>query len=432
MVKRSRVKRLPNAWEDTAWIVTSILPGGMINIGTATKDEMEGYRREKGTRSDYVKSGIWTPSYASMNDEALNYYLYWRENVRRGRFLRTDMGYIRLFVSELITFNEDPKNDLALMTRLVDEYKDLNILQIGTIGDACICHAILNKLPLPEASILKRDELKAFQTYEALRSDRIGYISTRNLMDLFHIEADIDDDIPYDALLRRIIAEIVRDIGKDADTYRLADTLSTSKRVIPVYDGLVYHGNRKSFNIAYPNNLVTGTVGYILRRSLEVMLCGCGAMLPHDMDSTDDRVTMIASDVVQRYRDKDIRLESKVFSLDPELVDESHRDLEAVTRMMRVDDEESPGDEPTVVESTRVNITGWEGLSISLSDTMRRYISSALEGDAKRFLKDNGLRMSSVEKEINTLAMDMTGDIIVEDGTVIDDYLDEVREMIGC
>ena len=42
------------------------------------------------------------------------------------------------------------------------------------------------------------------------------------------------------------------------------------------------------------------------------------------------------------------------------------------------------------------------------------------------------MRMSAMEKGINTISMDMVDDVIVEDGTIIDDYIDEVMELLGC
>lgn len=429
MVKRSRIKRLPAAWEETPVIDCTILPGGMVYIDTATKEEMAEHASKRGTPSDYVKSGIWTPSYRAMSPEALNYYLHWRENVRRGRFLKSDMGYIRLFVSELITFNKDPKNDLALMSRLVSEYKDVNILQIGTIGDACVCYAVLNKIPLPKVEILRDRELIMFQTYDALCTEGIGHLSVRNLMNLFYIEADLSDDIPYDALYRRIISEIEVALSRNDDGYRLKDTLKPTRSGSDVYNGLIYYGNRRRFNVMYPKDLMTSTVGGILRDALVIMLCGCGCMRAYS-ESDDDIVSITAINVTQGFLDGRIRLEDAGFSLDPELIEESQKDLDAVTRMMRVDDEPIEDTVPDVVEHTTEPATGWEGLSASLTDIMRGYIVSIMDGSSDSFLKRNGLRRTAIEKEVNTLAMDMVGDIILEDGTLIEDYLDEIEEMI--
>ena len=179
MVKRSRKKTLPNAWEDTPWI-SALMPGFRVSISQATREEMESHRNRKGTECEYYESKILTPSY-NMSEESLNYYLYWRDSVRKGKFLRTDMGYLRLLVSELITFNEDPKRTLALMTRLVREYRGINIFQIGIIGDACICFARLNRLPVPHVTILDDPDLIRYQVLEALGSDNIGYLSNERL-----------------------------------------------------------------------------------------------------------------------------------------------------------------------------------------------------------------------------------------------------------
>jgi hypothetical protein len=429
MVKRSRIKRLPAAWEETPVTNYAILPGGMMHIGAASMDEMVEHASGRGTPSEYVRSGIWTPSYSAMTPEVLNYYLHWRDNVRKGRFLKSDMGYIRLFVSELISFNKDPKNDIVLMSRLVSEYKDINILQIGTIGDACICYAVLNKLPLPKVEVLKNRELMLFQTYDALCTEGIGHLSVHNLMDVFDIDADLSKDIPYDALYRRIIFEIESVLGKGDDGYRLKDALRPTRRGLPVFDGLVYNGTRKTFNISYPRDLMTGTVGNILRKALVIMLCGCGCMRAY-FESDDDIVSITAMNVTQGYLDGEIKLEDAGFSLDPELIEESQKDLDAVTRMMRVDDEPAEETVPVSVEEISEPITGWEGLSLSLTDVMRGYIVSVMDDDSDVFLKRNGLRRTAIEKEINTLAMDMVGDIILEDGTLIEDYLDEIEEMM--
>ena len=61
---------------------------------------------------------------------------------------------------------------------------------------------------------------------------------------------------------------------------------------------------------------------------------------------------------------------------------------------------------------------------------MRGYIATSLKGDVTGYLKDKGIRMQTIEKEINSIAMDMIGDIIVEDGNPIEDYMDDMRERI--
>lgn len=413
-------------------MASDLLPHGMFSIDPATKEEMLTYSTRKGHPCEYVPSGIRTPSYRSMGKESLEYYLHWRDSVRRGRFPMTDIGYIRTLFSEIVTLNSDPENDLQLMARIVREYAHLNIFQMRSLGDVCVCHARINGLGLPRLPILKDENVIAYQTYQAMASRPIGYLSVRNLMALFRIDTAIPDGVPIDALYRRIVAE--------ADTMtsnicgnRLSDGVGTVKRNIPVYGGLIYHGNRRTFTVSIPLNILNTSMGEILESTLRMMLVGLGC----DGVSQEYRDEGIAYEatvkVLEDYRSGTLVLDDPdaEFKLDPKKITESEDDLRAVTEMMRVED----GDTEVAVKAPdveRTPLTGWAGLAESLDDIMIGYLVAAQDGTVKEFLVGNGLKMGALEKDINTLAMDMVGDIIVEDGTIIDDYTDEVSELTGC
>lgn len=432
MVKRNRRKVLPNSWEETPWM-SEFIPGCKVAVSQATREEMESHRSSRGRACEYVDSGTWIPSYR-MSDASLGYYLHWRDMVRRGRFIRTDMGYIRLLISEMVTFNESPSRDLALMARIVREYRDINIFQIGTVGDACICFARLNDLPLPRVEVLNNIELISYQTYDALRTEGIGYLSVHNLTKLFGIDVTLPKDVPFDALYHRIVSEIDDRMVELSDC-RLCDSLSSSKRMVPVYNGLAYHGNRKSFSIELPKDLTGSIGGQVLETALRVMLVGCGCEISgRTRWNEEDLACDMAEDITQRFLDGELDLETMddTFALDPRRIEESENDLMAVTELMRVEDEDDCSvKEVTVPKDGTDDLTGWEGLSASLDDDMRGYIGAVLEGRATEYLKERDIRMSAMENAINTIAMDMTGDIIVEDGRPIEDYIDEMEEMIG-
>ena len=59
----------------------------------------------------------------------------------------------------------------------------------------------------------------------------------------------------------------------------------------------------------------------------------------------------------------------------------------------------------------------------------------AVEMDYLRYgndaLKGTGRRPQAVEESINNKAMDAVGDAIMEDGTVFEDYEEDVRRMLG-
>ena len=98
---------------------------------------------------------------------------------------------------------------------------------------------------------------------------------------------------------------------------------------------------------------------------------------------------------------------------------------------MHVSDDDGPVTVENVPKVTSETLTGWEGFSASLTDEMRGYIVASLGGDVREYLRERNLRMSSVENAINTIAMDMTGDIVIEDGQPIEDYMEELKEMVG-
>ena len=432
MVKLSRKKRLPAGWEETPWIVSDLLPHGMMSIDPATREEMESFRNDGGHGCDFVPSGIRTPSYKAMCKDALQYYLFWRGSVRKGRFPKTDIGYIRLLFSEIVTLNVDPKNDIELMARILREYEDINIFQIGSLGDACVCHSRLNDVPLPRIPLLRTRENIAYQTYSALRSEPIGYLSVRNLMTLFDIDTELPKDVPLDALYRHIVSEA------DAMTRRLcgnriSDGIGTIRRSIPVYNGLVYHGNRKNYSLNIPTDLTDTPAGDMLSSILRMMLIGLGCEdIGSPYDGNEDIAYTVTVDVLERYREGELELEDPdaAFELDPDAIRESEEDLRAVTEMMRVD--ETPSKEEVKKISKTVSLTGWDGLRESLSDDMVAYLRAASDGDAQSFVGSRNMRMSAMEKGINTISMDMVDDVIVEDGTIIDDYIDEVMELLGC
>ena len=432
MVKRSRRKVLPNSWEDTPWM-SEFIPGCKVDVANLSKEDMESHRRTRGRECDYVPSGIWTPSY-NMNGGGLEYYFHWRDSVRRGRFIKTDMGYLRLFVSELVTFNASPKEDLPLMTRMVREYRDLNIFQMGTIGDACVCFSRLNNLPVPKVPILNNMDLVSYQTYEALKEEGIGYLSVHNLTRLFGIECELPKNVQLDRLYRRIISEL-DDRTRSVTGFRLCDAMLPTKRMIPVYNGLTYLGNRKSFSVEFPKELKGTGVGTSLETALRIMLVGLNVRISgRSIWDEDDLVCDIAENITQRYIDGELEFDIEddgTFSLDPDKIEESENDLRVVSDLMHVSDDDGPVTVEDVPKVTSETLTGWEGFSASLTDEMRGYIVASLRGDVREYLRERNLRMSSVENAINTIAMDMTGDIVIEDGQPIEDYMEELKEMVG-
>lgn len=81
----------------------------------------------EGTRCEYVELFSYMPQYDLLSEEQLSYYLWWRSNVRRGEYIRTDIAYIRLYMNELINAWDmtSPSEARELMICVLQNYTGL-------------------------------------------------------------------------------------------------------------------------------------------------------------------------------------------------------------------------------------------------------------------------------------------------------------------
>ncbi len=108
----------------------------------------------------------YSPRYSNMNKSQLRWYLWWRENFRKGVFLPTDDCYLTLYIYELVCSedNEDIEQALNLMCQILNEYKthsSLNIamrtMMCSLICDFCLIHGLNSPI-----AMLDEDNRKLF------------------------------------------------------------------------------------------------------------------------------------------------------------------------------------------------------------------------------------------------------------------------------
>ncbi len=71
----------------------------------------------------------------------------------------------------------------------------------------------------------------------------------------------------------------------------------------------------------------------------------------------------------------------------------------------------------------------WDGLAHALSPRHIRVISELFKGGAERYCRENNILPETVYEEINTLALDCVGDVVIEDGQIVQDYEEELRRI---
>ncbi len=80
---------------------------------------------ETGAPCPAVPFFSYTPQYVQLSPEQLAYYLYWRQELREGRFLPVDFAYLLLFLYEIINLPDRiaPEDGAALLGAVWKEYR---------------------------------------------------------------------------------------------------------------------------------------------------------------------------------------------------------------------------------------------------------------------------------------------------------------------
>ncbi|MCQ2069576.1 MAG: TerB N-terminal domain-containing protein [archaeon] len=105
-------------------------------------EQAMGHKDDEGEECIPILSGIPYPDYSVLDPKMTRYYLYWRGKLLGGECLRTDVGYVNLFVNESVILGRDPGTvmdclDLVEKARMVSS-DDLCVLRT----DICLRYGL--------------------------------------------------------------------------------------------------------------------------------------------------------------------------------------------------------------------------------------------------------------------------------------------------
>ncbi len=106
------------------------------------------YFRQKGEPCAYVPFSVYMPQYNQMSRSQFEYYLYWREQVCRGVYPKTDLNYLLLHIYEIINLPDrvSPTKGMRHMARLWAAYRDTVPYLDKYLGesfcDYCLVHRV--------------------------------------------------------------------------------------------------------------------------------------------------------------------------------------------------------------------------------------------------------------------------------------------------
>ncbi len=104
-----------------------------------------------GERCDFAQFYSYMPQYSQLDKAQKDYYFYWRSEMRRGRFIKTDYSYVYLYVYEILNLPDlvPAEEGVRLLCRLWKEYRTalprIDMYFSIWVSDYCLVH----NLPCP-------------------------------------------------------------------------------------------------------------------------------------------------------------------------------------------------------------------------------------------------------------------------------------------
>ena len=402
------------------------------------------------------------PRYSQMTRPQLAYYLWWRENIRRGVFLECDISYVILYAHELIVADEDEdKNEiLKMLCKLYSaQYKDKQAAYFG-IGNLIADFCILHNLSLPDGYL--GDKFSEFITYTSLPeffidiSDRynpsmhqrlIAGVSVYNYKKSKHY---ITDQKLFDTHMRGAVAAIFSDDKAYASLSAFSDmaygdvlsshkpffkltgmTTKQAKIKISYYplsflqstitDALRYTENKIREHLGIKSKLNVTTVNPDIKCAIDAY---AEKFCP---PISRERLALAAEKKASSEYDKLYDVPKSELSLEKAL--EIEKKSWETTKILVEAFEEDTQPEPEVniapaviqpvvqAPASTENSTLYESLCLSLGDNaefLKLCISEDFGGQ-RRFARGVGVSTDELAEQINSLALDSLGDILLED-----------------
>ena len=417
----------------------------------------------------------YVPQYAQMNRAQLNWYLYWRDGVRRGEILPTDYSYILLYVFEIINLADTidvrvgQQQLCALRTAFRGTYP-----RLGHLLDEWICdYSLIHHLPPPETEdlrVLGDCTLKEFYVPSTDASHRYASALIAFGSNYVYPKSKFavgENRALYDKHMPGALCACIADQGEVGA--RMAGAgLEESRLIRDAYTGaLCSHRVKRRIEVDYCSFarshelriLVTDIMKYTenrLRAYLGVKSRLGLYALPQTFRDCIDRylqgalpqkIRAVANEPRQEYEAMyDVPRTALDIHLAAQIEASSWNTTE---RLIAAFGEESdpiavPSEQPKQEEKPYVEtLTPCESnveeetddLNAKLSE-YRIFVNCALRNNTagqQAYAKERGEMMDSIADRINEIAADVIGDILLEENEdggycVIEDYADLWRE----
>ncbi len=435
-----------------------------------------------------------SPRYSQMSRGQLNWYLWWRENTRNGIFLETDESYIILYAYELAATDEteDKQKSLDMLCALLCNYnqKNLSIVFRMMIRDMICDFCLLHQLPSPIEKLrgLDRQLLSSaflpefFIDFSGENRDRIATLGLSSLSmydykrskfytqenkDLFKkaisgaLAAVVADEQAFGTIIsftsgmygsitceRRPFARMINIVNRSIKfeiTYFQMSTLQAA-----VTDAVRYSENKIREHLGSKSKLNVMSVNPFVKEAIDRFFAAnyppmpivdrrrrssaAKEVEPHEYDKLYDvpKREFSAEHALEIEREswETTKILTEAFADESDGINESIS-TESTTTAQPVTTSEPP---KTPDVSENINDKGglYEKIKQSLGNAAEfiKLCQGGTAAEQRKFAIANKLSTDELADRINEVAVDIFGDIILEnDGEayrIIEDYIDQL------
>ena len=419
------------------------------------------------------------PRYSQMTRPQLAYYLWWRENIRKGIFLECDVSYVILYAHELIADESSDKMEIlkTLCQLYTAQCGDKQVAYFG-IGSLICDFCILYDLTLPDSFLGEKfSELMAYTSLPeffidvsdrynpALHEKIMSSASVYNYKKSKHYPAA---PAAFEAHVRGAMASIFADDSAYAVISSFADSaygevlssykpffkisgLTTKQAKIKItYYPMSFLRSSITDAIRYIENKIREHLGIKSKLNVTMINPHIKAVVDEYADKfcppmSKERLSLAAEKKTVQEYDKLYDAPNVELSLDRalEIEQSSWETTKILVEAFSEENSDTPAeltpiepitapifDEPTHKEA--VNESSDKSVFDSFSDALgesAEFLRLCICSDfaaQKSFAKKTSLSLDEIAEEINGVSLDIIGDILLEDTgngyAVLSDY----------
>ena len=352
--------------------------------------------------------------------DGAEYYVFWRDRFSQGKVYDYGSGCVMVRYLEMVRSGSGPEDIMAEMERMVTSSSQM----VSPIPEILCEVAMKADMPMPRSFL----EYKGYTANYALGRFLLGRRQPltrgyfRKALGMTEFPSLVTDETEWRVFITTfalVVAHRRREDGDWLKEYRM--TVRRAK--LPCVAGectvrertFMYEAadtsNRFMEELTRLTELVSrytyeaGVSGRRRKKELIVFGTDITPLMNRALDSLEDPEDEVIPELV----------------MDRVLVSQAEEDLRYVIEAVGVDEAEEA---PSVQETPEKKTSGgdpWCELVSSLSEEQRIYLEGCLEGTRPDPRKEDA---------VNALASDAVGDIILEDGKVFEEYIQQVRRAL--